>query len=153
MIFLYNSHLNYPLRRQQEELPPLVMKLDFSKLTQSKLNIKKITSRIESLLQGNIMLNAIKFTKDKMAKTPESNLIAKHARSASLFRTLSLFLVFPGLAAFASYIYITHKEHERPAFVPYEYLRLKTKRWPWGDGTHSAFHNPHLNPLKDGYED
>ncbi|CAH1117267.1 unnamed protein product [Phaedon cochleariae] len=42
---------------------------------------------------------------------------------------------------------------ERPPFVKYEYLRKRDKRYPWGDGVRSFFHNPKVNALPDGYED
>lgn len=39
-----------------------------------------------------------------------------------------------------------------PPFVKYEYLRRRNKRFPWGDGKRSLFHNPHANPLPEGSE-
>ncbi|ALC42489.1 levy [Drosophila busckii] len=37
-------------------------------------------------------------------------------------------------------------------FVKYEYLCRREKRFPWGDGTKSLFHNPHVNKLPDKNE-
>lgn len=51
--------------------------------------------------------------------------------------------------------YLGHQEaHNLPRaeFVKYEYLRKRDKRFPWGDGTKSLFHNPQINALPDGYE-
>lgn len=49
-------------------------------------------------------------------------------------------------------IYCKHQPPEQEPFVKWEYMRIRTKRFPWGDGDKSLFHNPHTNPLPDGYE-
>jgi len=75
------------------------------------------------------------------------------------WRAIMVFVAVPALAAahfsaFRPYIWPVEGEnpHARPDFVPYEYLRIRTKKFPWGDGNHSLFHNPHMNALPDGYE-
>ncbi|KAJ8942085.1 hypothetical protein NQ314_010157 [Rhamnusium bicolor] len=72
-----------------------------------------------------------------------------------IYMFLTFFLGFPAIGAAATNVYLekSKKEECRPPFVKYEYLRLRSKRFPWGDGSRSLFHNPKVNALPDGYED
>ncbi|XP_043488287.1 cytochrome c oxidase subunit 6A1, mitochondrial-like [Polistes fuscatus] len=73
---------------------------------------------------------------------------------AALWRNLYLFVGIPATLLGLLNCYLTEQEHgERPEFIPYEHLRIRHKRFPWGDGQRSLFHNPHTNPLPTGYED
>lgn len=73
------------------------------------------------------------------------------------YKKLFFLVGLPTIVGLSIYLYITTKQemecYERPPFVKYEYLRMRTKRFPWGDGTKSLFHNPKKNALPDGYED
>lgn len=73
------------------------------------------------------------------------------------FRNVALFAALPIIVIVMAKCYSEGKfgaaEPDRPPFVPYEYLRRRTKRFPWGDGTKSLFHNDRTNPLPDGYVD
>lgn len=72
------------------------------------------------------------------------------------WRNISLFGAIPAILITAYRAYkkeVEHHKHERDEFVGYEHLRRRIKPFPWGDGNHSLIHNPHTNPLPDGYEE
>lgn len=71
------------------------------------------------------------------------------------WRRITFFVGLPavGLGALNAYLYeLEHHKHPRQPFIPYDHLNIDTSPWPWGDGEHSLFHNPVLNPLPTGYE-
>lgn len=92
-----------------------------------------------------------------------------------LWKRLSLFVAIPAVGLCMLNTYLEHQKMtvHRPEFVKYEYLHIRNKRFPWGDGTKSLFHvslsfslstlshlkpliysqNPHVNALPEGYED
>ncbi|KAK9512989.1 hypothetical protein O3M35_001285 [Rhynocoris fuscipes] len=78
-----------------------------------------------------------------------------HGGGSKFWKNVSLFLGIPavGLCMLNAYLGHSQSEVHRPEFVKYEYLRMRTKKFPWGDGNHSLIHNPHTNALPDGYED
>lgn len=59
-----------------------------------------------------------------------------------LWKRLSLFVAFPAVALCMLNTYLEHQKMtvHRPEFVKYEYLRIRNKRFPWGDGNKSLFH-------------
>ncbi|KAK4873633.1 hypothetical protein RN001_012993 [Aquatica leii] len=79
-----------------------------------------------------------------------------HGGGYKVWRNLTFFVAAPAITLCAINCVLQHQkehDHERPPFVKYEYRCMRTKRFPWGDGNHSLFHNPHTNPLPTGYED
>jgi len=77
------------------------------------------------------------------------------------WRSVSLFGVLPVITLMSVNLALHmqeqhkcgHARKTRPEFVPYEYLRIRNKRFPFGDGTRTLFHNPEINALPGGYED
>ncbi|XP_055681790.1 cytochrome c oxidase subunit 6A, mitochondrial [Lutzomyia longipalpis] len=84
-----------------------------------------------------------------------SAVAGEHSGGWKLWKRLSFFVAIPAVGLCMLNAYLGHqKDHgkPRPEFVKYEHLRMRSKRFPWGDGNHSLFHNPHTNALPDGYE-
>ncbi|GAB6033444.1 hypothetical protein CHUAL_013329 [Chamberlinius hualienensis] len=73
-----------------------------------------------------------------------------------MWRNLTFLVAVPGVLVCMLNAYLKELEHlkhpHRAAFVPYEHLRIRNKKFPWGDGNHSLFHNPEKNALPNGYE-
>ncbi|XP_017026621.1 uncharacterized protein COX6AL2 isoform X2 [Drosophila kikkawai] len=73
---------------------------------------------------------------------------------ASRYQKLSLFLALPLIAILTLFIFGSRIEGDRSEFKNYGYLYKREKRFHFGDGNRSAFHNSHYNALPpDGYED
>lgn len=79
-----------------------------------------------------------------------------HQPNPELWRRIFYFVCCPAIVLSMINTFLAEKEHwehyKRPEFKPYEYLRIRTKKFPWGDGNHGLFHNPLVNPLFDGWE-
>ncbi|KAG7281796.1 hypothetical protein CRUP_037077 [Coryphaenoides rupestris] len=88
-------------------------------------------------------------------RRPLSATAAGHGEDAvKKWKILTFVVALPGVAVCMLNMYLKEQQHshEQPDFVPYSHLRLRSKRFPWGDGNRSLFHNPHLNALPAGYE-
>merc|ERR1712029_1061771 len=71
------------------------------------------------------------------------------------WRTAFFLVAIPCIIAghLSAFVFVDPEDHKRPEFAPQEHMRTRTKKFPWGDGNHSLFHNPQKNALPDGYEE
>jgi len=84
-----------------------------------------------------------------------AHLISHPSGGYKVWKRLSFFVAVPAVGLCMLNAYLKHQEeHDKPRqeFVKYDYLRRREKRFPWGEGQKSLFHNPHVNALPDGYE-
>ncbi|XP_042585033.1 cytochrome c oxidase subunit 6A, mitochondrial-like [Cyprinus carpio] len=82
-------------------------------------------------------------------------LLLIHVHVAKTWKILSFVVALPGVAVCMLNMYLRAQQHQHESsrsFVPYSHLRIRSKRFPWGDGSKTLFHNPHVNALPDGYE-
>lgn len=92
-------------------------------------------------------------TRKVRVKLPSGNYLGEyHEGGYKIYQKLFMFVGLPIVLVAMLNCYVSHTEHERAPFVKYGYLRRRTKRFPWGEGQKSFFHNPHVNALPDGYE-
>ncbi|CAG7833509.1 unnamed protein product [Allacma fusca] len=108
---------------------------------------------------NNILAKRSLFTSAKRMSSASKYVInpfpEQHEGGMKLWRNLTYFMAIPATIIMSINVYLheSSEHHDRPEFKPYEHLRIRNKRFPWGDGTRSLFHNPHTNPLPGGYED
>ncbi|XP_043102588.1 cytochrome c oxidase subunit 6A, mitochondrial [Puntigrus tetrazona] len=91
----------------------------------------------------------------RLTQTRQLSAAAAHGEDAAkTWKILSFVVALPGVAVcmLNTYLRIQQHSHEQPEFIPYSHLRIRSKRFPWGDGNKSLFHNSHVNALPDGYE-
>uniref|UniRef100_A0A4W5QTM6 Cytochrome c oxidase subunit n=1 Tax=Hucho hucho TaxID=62062 RepID=A0A4W5QTM6_9TELE len=90
--------------------------------------------------------------RSSMIQTRQLSASAAHSHGEQTARTwkiLSFVVALPGVAVCMLNMYLKMQQHAahhvEPEFVPYSHLRIRSKRFPWGDGNKSLFHNPEVN--------
>merc|ERR1712055_623322 len=75
-----------------------------------------------------------------------------HKDGWKMWKNLTLFAAFPIiiLGSINAFVLADESGHTPPEFIPYDHLRIRSKKFPWGNGNHSLIHNSHMNALPDG---
>ncbi|KPP59002.1 cytochrome c oxidase subunit 6A, mitochondrial-like [Scleropages formosus] len=96
------------------------------------------------------------FLRSSAAQSRQLSAVAhgEQHQSGRTWKILTFVVALPGVGVcmLNAFLKSQHHSHDQPEFIPYPHLRIRTKRFPWGDGTKTLFHNPHVNALPDGYE-
>ncbi|PVU86077.1 hypothetical protein BB560_006820 [Smittium megazygosporum] len=79
--------------------------------------------------------------------------IREEAKTASeTWKKVTLFITVPLCLVYGAYAYnreihhLEHYEEHPPEYIPYPYLGIHKKNFPWGDGTKTLFYNEKFNP-------
>ena len=92
----------------------------------------------------------IKNTPKPAPKVPHG---PEHAKTVNMWRNLFFAAAVPAILLVNKNVEFIEEHHpKRAEFHPYEYMRRRVKKFPWGDGNHSLFHNEYYNALPEGYE-
>uniref|UniRef100_H2ZJ84 Cytochrome c oxidase polypeptide VIa n=1 Tax=Ciona savignyi TaxID=51511 RepID=H2ZJ84_CIOSA len=77
-------------------------------------------------------------------------------KTMKLMRVLSLTVVPFSIIAVGINAYMIEQEHSKhapPPYKDYAHISICTKRFPWGDGKHTLFHNPKSQGIRGkGYD-
>jgi len=108
------------------------------------------TAAMKNMMALRVMSRAFSTTAQRArAQAPHGDSTWKKWRAATFLAAIPVLIV----GHLNAFVFVDPEEHKRPEFVPYEHMRTRTKRFPWGDGNHSLMHNPQVNALPDGYEE
>ncbi|KAJ2808781.1 hypothetical protein H4R20_000639 [Coemansia guatemalensis] len=80
------------------------------------------------------------------AAQEHAKVAAETWRKISLYVAMPLCLIFGYVAVTDEMEHIHHLEHDPPTFVAYPYMHVRKCKFPFGDGEHTIFWNPLVNP-------
>jgi cytochrome c oxidase subunit 6a len=129
--------------------------IDQTLLTQTLISLSNRPCKAGKNKQMSAMLARRLALQATMVRRMATAAKHEHHTNSALWRKVTLFVCLPCIAMAMVNTYLSHIEHAkhpRRPFQPYDYLYIRRKRFPWGDGNRSLFHNPLTNALPEGYE-